>query len=293
MLLSPSAFDRQIRQPLIGRDRSSSTHPAATFVVAPTNLVSLRLIDWIQHWNARQGETFKNDVGDAWNINKTAFANLLSVLFECRDRVIILSGDIHYGSAVRLEYWSHDDLQADPRAKTPPHVLVQLTSSAIRNSEAKTRVVHTKLKSLLPEFDQDWVGWMQPKGKSETAKRAGRRPRSGDSSPESQWRYRIHWLDRQPAQVFRRVIRWLKPKRHPKRWIDRLVALFSCFWQNRWIQEGKEVVGRNNIGVVCFLGTESLETDCVAQDLYWYPNWKHNQVVSSRFVVSIDSTRLD
>ncbi|MBD3882946.1 PhoD-like phosphatase [Phormidium tenue FACHB-886] len=304
MLLSPSAFDLQIRWPLTQTDRpqtpGTDSRIVATFVVAPTNLISLRLIDWIQHWNLQQGTTFKNDVGDAWNINKVAFAKLLSVLFECRDCIIILSGDIHYGSAVRLEYWSHDDLQTDPHANIASQMLIQLTSSAIKNSEAKTRIVHTKLKSLLPELDQDWVGWVQPKGSSEKPQGSRRPPRSGDKvirrsavwgwftqSAPPDWRYRVHWLDRQPAQVFRRGVQWLKPAARPKRWIDRFLTQFNRLWQNRWLQEGKEVVGRNNIGVVCFPEQDQLHPHEVAQDLYWYPTWKRDRVVFSRFSASL------
>ncbi|HEY9641092.1 MAG TPA: PhoD-like phosphatase, partial [Coleofasciculaceae cyanobacterium] len=230
-LLSPTAFDRQILKPLQETDllkKEGKSTVTATLVIAPTNLVSLRLIDWIQHWNLRQGDTFKNDVGDAWNINTTAFGQLLGALFARRDRVIVLSGDIHYGSAVRMDYWERPKSGVDPSLSSSPpsKVLVQLTSSALKNSELKTRLVHTKLKSLLPEPPQDWLGWTQqiaepadgaigkpaPQDNLLAAKfrqRAIKRPtklkrwlqRSGTSAikdADPDWRYRIQWLKRQP-----------------------------------------------------------------------------------------------
>ncbi|MEM6612038.1 MAG: hypothetical protein AAF652_07255 [Cyanobacteria bacterium P01_C01_bin.72] len=60
--------------------------------------------------------------------------------------MFILSGDIRYSCAVHLTHWDHDSLDTS--------ILVQLTSSAIKNSELATRVIHTKLKSLFPEPTQ-------------------------------------------------------------------------------------------------------------------------------------------
>ena len=59
-------------------------------------------------------------------------------------------------------------------------------------------------------------------------------------------------------------------------------------WNNRWWQEGKEVVGKNNLGVVQFRGGES-EQPAVLQDLYWYASWKDRQIVYSRFEAKIYS----
>jgi hypothetical protein len=46
-------------------------------------------------WHLKQGKVFHTDVGDSWNLNMVALAELLTTLFNERDRTIVLSGDIH------------------------------------------------------------------------------------------------------------------------------------------------------------------------------------------------------
>jgi hypothetical protein len=327
MLLSPTAFDRQLRQTMQSSRQRRQTEQfplEATLVVAPTNLVSLEAIDWVQTWNLKQGKTFHNDVGDAWNINKHAFSKLLNTLFEQRDRIIVLSGDIHYGSTVCLHYWSRqlendrvDLLQADrvqPDRSEKPHVLVQLTSSAIKNAELKTRIVHTKIKSLVAEKPQDWAGWTQPvellKVRSFLGFRSTKPLPPPAHLPDVQrlhrthgnlawdiavrqpqafpnWRYHIEWIKRQPAQ--RVSVRSSLSTRPPQTWLHRLTHWFvQHFWHNRWLQEGREVVGLNNIGLVQFHWSAQSETYLVHHDLHWYAPWEPGTVVYSRYTVPLD-----
>jgi hypothetical protein len=330
MLLSPTGFDRQLRQPMQQTDaltQQGESAIEATLVVAPTNLVSLEAIDLIQHWNLKQGKTFHNDVGDAWNINRYAFSRLLKTLFEQRDRIIILSGDIHYGSTVCLHYWSRQPYRgiqalsreaAQDNGDEKSHVLVQLTSSAIKNSELKTRLVHTKIKSLLAESSEDWAGWTHPpelfKVRSflgfrhvkplhvashspvvERLHRSHRQPLTWDIAvrqPQSlpDWRYHIDWIKRQPARIA--FDRSHRPKLKSKNLFQRLVdGLLLLFWRNPWIQEGSEVVGLNNIGLVQFNpdgqsgGKSGVQS--VAHDLYWHAPWRSGTTVYSRYETSL------
>ncbi|WP_416669509.1 PhoD-like phosphatase [Egbenema bharatensis] len=314
MLLSQTAFDRQLRQPLQPTDRRNpeiQTTIKATLVIAPTNLVSLKAIDWVQHWNLRQGKVFHNDVGDAWNINKYAFSKLLRTLFEQRDRVVVLSGDIHYGSAVCLHYWLRQS--SDPDSPEAARVLAQLTSSAIKNTEFKTRIVHTKIKSLVPEWSQDWAGWDTPPELLGVRSILGFRrvspiPQSTHapmirrlhqipgqarfawniavSHPRHlpHWRYHVDWISRQPAQM---VYERLKPTAPPQGGLKRILDGFQMLWTNRWLQDGKEVVGLNNIGLVQFEWVEAADRFTVTQDLYWYAPWRSDAVVSSQFRVPL------
>lgn len=332
MLLCPSAFEQQIRQPICETDRlnaEGATRIEATFIVAPTNLVSMQAIDWLQHRELRKGKVFDNDVGDAWNIHKAAFAKLLATLFEQREQVMILSGDIHYGSVVRLNYWSRcrelprsssSELASRPANKTAAdetaHVLAQLTASAIKNAEWKTRVVHTKLKSLVPEGDREFAGWNDSEKilEAQTFLRILRRikleipgqepivqrillnrPRNRGldrafalthSPPCPDWRYRIDWVKRQPAVAVRRSAPWLKALDTP-RWQQQLRDAIAILWQNRWLQEGTQVVGCNNLGVVSLDWTDVSEQRQVSQDLYWYPGWRKNGIVFSRFTTQL------
>lgn len=300
MLLSPTAFDRQLRQPMQDTDtlkQAGKSQIAATLVVAPTNLVSLRAIDWIQHWNLKQGKVFDNDVGDAWNIHKYAFAVLLKTLFERRDRLVILSGDIHYGSTVCLHYWSQPDRSSGQSASNQstseqsavypdqPHVLAQLTSSALKNTEWKTRIVHTKVKSLVPEPPQDWIGWNDPLRFVRV--RPGLKKSKLDTPPD--WRYRSEWIKRQPLQTA-----FVRPSRtKPESGLKRLGNWFAnLLWNNRWLQEGAHVVGLSNLGVVRFQAQSLADAEggigAVTHDLYWHAPWQHNTIVFSRFDADLE-----
>jgi hypothetical protein len=150
MLLCPTAFKQQLQDSL---EHSTVTEIEATLVVLPTNLVTLGIIDLIQQWELTRNRVFSSDVGDSWNFQRSASAKLLLSLAQRRDRVIILSGDIHYSCAIRFSHWFCSPNQSA--------VLVQLTSSAIKNSEWSTRMIHTKVKNLLPESTEDWLGWQE------------------------------------------------------------------------------------------------------------------------------------
>jgi hypothetical protein len=269
-LLSPSAFEQQIRRPL--QQTEDSPEIQATFVVAPTNLVSLQLIDWFQEQDLKKGKVFSHDVGDAWNMNESALAQLLAVLFEHRQKVIVLSGDIHYGSAVRLEY--------QQTAQPNFNLLVQMTSSSLSNAEIKTRIVHTKLKSLFPEPRRKWLIWFDPAEVREIEDSK----KQASATPDAM--YSIEWIERQPSQIALVNVTWLKSyhqmRRTPWRWVrDRLFWI----WKNRWLQEGSEVVGLNNIGVI---SVHSAQTSEVIQDLYWYSPWQPTSIVLSHYRVSLE-----
>lgn len=340
MLLSPTAFDRQIRQPL----QASSDPSRQAIVIAPTNLMHLRLIDWAQEWSLKQGSVFNHDVGDAWNLHKEALSELLAALFEHRDRVVVLSGDIHYGFASRLNYWtkppggqsadssadSNTDSSTDPSCrKEKAQVLIQLTSSAFKNAELKTQILQTKLKWLLPEPPQEWVGWHHPPqlwqrrlaiGPARWVKQppvdqlpyiiqcplglkkhfSGAIAAAGPHSLPD-WHYRIEWIHRQPARSvpWEQKLDWLnyrQRRQHQGR--QRWFSWLSWIWHSRWVQEGKEVVGESNIGLVqfCGFGSPSRSSDpaqliaqppIVLQDLYWCPPWRPDSIVVSRFAAQL------
>ncbi len=284
MLLSPQGFAQQLQIPL----QQKLPQIEATIVVLPTNLVALKIIDRIQQWHLSRNRVFSTDVGDSWNFHQEAFAELILSLCQQRDRVIILSGDIHYSCAVRLTY---EDLISSSSS-----VLVQLTSSAIKNSESVTRLIHTKLKSLLPEPKEHWLGWG-------TALRSTEIKRSGfwgkilnrqnnypnfNSPPE--WQYRIEWCKRQPAKS----LSWQQPpltsKPNLNLWQKLIQVCLSPLWRNRWLQEGTEVIGRNNLSLVKFQWSN---TKAVIQETYWHPPWNDTGMVKSSYVVSLEPETLN
>ena len=279
MLLSPLAFEQQLKEPL------TQSQLEATIIVLPTNLVALGIIDRIQQFELSRDRVFSSDVGDSWNFNDSAFAQLLLTLCHQRQRVIILSGDIHYSCAVRIYHWEHDSLAGS--------VLVQLTSSAIKNSELATRLAHSKLKSLFPEKNKRWLGWNSPlKTKEITTANSPEYLNSSHNLPD--WQYRVEWCKRQSAQA----LDWQKKSieitpqgyrqlnSQPANLWQRIIASLSYwFWRNPWLQEGTEVVGRNNISLVRFDWSNSKS---VVQETYWHPPWNSNNTVKSLYEVSLE-----
>jgi hypothetical protein len=275
MLLSPQAFQKQLALPL--KEIAESSHKA-TFVIAPTNLFGLKIIDRIHHWQLRRNKVFATDVGDAWNINMEALAQLLLTLFRHRDRIVVLSGDIHYSAATRLVYSSVDSRQES--------VLVQLTASAIKNEEVITEILHTRLKHwLLPERTRHWIGWNEPMDMLEYEKkdrkkwRAAQATHQGSITPDPpDWHCTLEWIKREPAQLvsFQESLSWLvSPWRRAKlaKWWRSLM-----FWRTLWFKDGQEVVGVNNLAFVHFEGASD-----IVQDLYWFSTGFPVKVIRSRF----------
>lgn len=320
MLLSPTAFVEQIQAPLKATDdlkKQGKSQVEVTFVVAPTNLVSLWIIDLAQELSLKQGKVFQSDVGDAWNLNKVAFAKLLTELFSRRDRIIILSGDIHYGGAVRLNYWSYEvykeKLRQNPKTSfisAKPHLLAQLTSSAFKNAEKKTEIVHTRLKSLLPESSELWGGWnetpdllefqviynqvrFQPLTTTSQKPVLHQLPAikgNGNitweiiaKNPKSfpDWQYEIEWIPRRKAKVFLSVNSSSKSS-----FIPHLKSWFQ-FWKKPWFQEGSEVVGHSNLGLI-YLQWSNSGDKAVIQDIFWRATWHAETIVYSRYFVPLN-----
>ncbi|RIW12963.1 hypothetical protein D0X99_17880 [Algoriphagus lacus] len=62
---------------------------------------------------------------EAWGFNVTGFERLIAKL-DSYKKVVLLSGDVHYGATTVLDYWKGSS--ADPSSR-----MVQLTSSALKN----------------------------------------------------------------------------------------------------------------------------------------------------------------
>ncbi|MGC1217464.1 MAG: PhoD-like phosphatase [Phormidesmis sp.] len=295
MLLCPSAFQSQLSEPLSDSlfERLSQCHPDChpdcqneqsadadananyrTFIVAPTNVFGMRALDWIQQWHLEQRKVFSADVGDSWNFHDQALATLLLTLFEHRQDVVVLSGDIHYSSVIHVDY---EAIRSGDRAS-----LVQFTASAMKNEELLTQILHTRLKEwLLAEKPRQWVGWFSPPDMQEV--NPSKKHAAEQQHDAIDWCCRMEWLRRSPAQSVHMVsnIAELIPPRALARnpWVEWLK-----FWKARWFQEGREVVGVNNIALVSFQkDVSSQQALDVKQEHYWFSPWSPTQVVCSRF----------
>ncbi|BCL37134.1 PhoD-like phosphatase [Nostoc sp. MS1] len=276
MLLCHQAMKEQLLQPL---QKTADNQNFTTFVIAPTNVFGLQVIDWIHHWHLKRGKVFSTDVGDAWNVNLEALAKLLTTLCEQRQQVVILSGDIHYSCATRLSYG------AIPRSPKQS-VLVQLTASALKNEETLTRLIHTRLKQwLLPEQTRRWLGWNHPPKMLEvSAKRLQRRQTI--TNPE--WHCVLEWIQRQPTQKFPNLVdmsTFVFPRNHRNSrssWLQPFK-----FWHSPWFQDGREVVGLNNLASVHFELSTTDNCYQVIQDCYWFSFPLSTKIVYSRFTTNL------
>jgi hypothetical protein len=309
MLLTHKGFEEQIQKPLKETDLLNKTGEfeiEATLVVVPTNLVGLWIIDAVQKWDVAQGKVFSSDAGDAWNFHELAFVKLLVEFFKQRDRVIVLTGDIHYAAGVRLSYWS-DCHFGDSRSNIEPlgganyksscqySVLAQLTASAFINEEWTTHLIHTKIKSLLPERSHQCLGWNEPlelmnisRLSRKNAVAAGFKNRQ--SLPD--WGYRIDWIKRQRSRVFLPLEKGTASKRSHKNKelsvLHRLWNLIALLWRNRWLQEGDEIVGYSNMAIVSFQWPDDGDGEkAVMQNVYWRPLWEPDSVVYSQYFVPL------
>ncbi|GAP99155.1 hypothetical protein [Leptolyngbya sp. NIES-2104] len=259
MLLCPSALKQQLSL------LQACTPEQFPILITPTNLFGLKIIDRIHHWQLRQKKVFSTDVGDAWNIDTSALATVLTMLFEAHSAIVVLSGDIHYSSTIRLSHQKLDQLE-------PPDTLVQLTCSAIKNEELLTRILHTRLKDwLLPEPDRHWLGWNRPARMIETSKNRFVKP------PD--WKCTLGWLRR-------RAVRRYSPNLDRSWVVIEQDRSWLKFWKWKWFQDGREIIGVNNIALVSFEASENSLR--IFHSLYWFSRWKPLQIVQSRYDCDLD-----
>jgi hypothetical protein len=134
-LLSEQARREQLEDRLEARDREVPltlvVSPAPVFghpfIEAWVQLKKIKAIEWSERLTAKVDR-------EAWSLDRTAFETLLATLSRF-DRVVILSGDVHYGFAGSVEYW-------DRRDGTERYAhFVQCTSSPLKGEDGKTRLL--------------------------------------------------------------------------------------------------------------------------------------------------------
>jgi hypothetical protein len=87
---------------------------------------------------------------ESWAANPFAFQNFLKALVPF-GRVLILSGDVHYGFSAAVQYWD-ERTAVEKRA-----IFAQLTSSGLRNENSLTRGL-----GMLQPSNRRLLGWTQP-----------------------------------------------------------------------------------------------------------------------------------
>jgi hypothetical protein len=140
----PFLLDDAALQQQIPPAPTSSTQ--VTLVVAPAPVAGFSLVEAIQELMVAIGKTRAEGIleadFEAWIFQRHAFESLLARLAS-HDPVVLLSGDVHYGFSFRIEYWITAGYGVIPPAHPTGGVFAQLTASAQKNEDVKTRAVHS------------------------------------------------------------------------------------------------------------------------------------------------------
>jgi len=119
-LISEDAMRRQLTDRLVSNPNSE-----VVLVVSPAPVLGLRLLEeCVQPIVAELQDVFAADL-EAWKANEKGFQRLLRALSQGR-KVVLLSGDVHYGFTASCEFFDAAGSSA---------VYAQLTSSALKNED--------------------------------------------------------------------------------------------------------------------------------------------------------------
>ncbi|MBW4671263.1 MAG: hypothetical protein KME60_28550 [Cyanomargarita calcarea GSE-NOS-MK-12-04C] len=112
-----------------------------TLVISPSPFIGVPFLEGIQktvkNFSEKLGTSPWGFDPEAWGLQKTAFERLLATLAfrslpKKENRVIILSGDVHYSFASRLQYSANLNLQNSENTNIEL-IVTQFTSSSLRN----------------------------------------------------------------------------------------------------------------------------------------------------------------
>ncbi len=280
----PGKRDIDIPDLLSGHGWSQLDTPARpqseiVLVVAPTNVIDLPHTAWFSRIVARIGSVYDSDYGDSWEAQTEAFERLLGKLaanvYQEGDQhaLAILSGDVHYGFCARIHYagprpFGTDPAQPDKRHET---VMAHLTSSSFRNKNKFTELFHERGYWPPLPWVYAWAGWHERPRFRHTSWRGRIKalvqrlrsrspkaeppllnlenlPREVHVDPLPDWRYRIDFLGgHRPT-----------PERHNRPYPELLEP------------QGRDIVGRNNFGLLRFVWPEEKQNRWIRQELWWH-----------------------
>jgi hypothetical protein len=129
-ILSQAALTRQLT------NRFTATTKPLNIVIAPGPIIGVRWAEenvQLNYVKSRGREARLERDFEAWSFEPTTFQNVLRELAKAT-RVVILSGDVHYGFAAGVDYWDERPLARTAR-------IVQLTASGLKNQDFKTKTV--------------------------------------------------------------------------------------------------------------------------------------------------------
>jgi len=131
--LAPDAFPALLSHQAVETQVVAQSHEDAevTFRVSATPVFGTGTIEAIQYWSRMLKK--ENDAFDpeAWELEHSAFQQFLEAV-SAMQRVVILSGDVHYAFGSSVQYWDH--------CKKVTAKVVNYTSSALHNEGSYTQL---------------------------------------------------------------------------------------------------------------------------------------------------------
>jgi hypothetical protein len=151
-LINEEQMRRQVTDRVSGFSRSE-----VTIVISPAPVLGVKLVEEIAQPIASEFiGVFSADM-EAWGMNRGAFQRFLRAMSGA-DKVVFLSGDVHYAFTIACEYW---DERSGRHA-----VFAQLTSSSIKNESNKLSTPTYKLHKAGykplgrgPDEPDEMFGW--------------------------------------------------------------------------------------------------------------------------------------
>jgi len=282
-----------------------------TLVVCQTPLIGVPITELIQElgrrWPAVDPEEWSlEDPPNSYQYLLATLAISTPVSSENANvaRIVLLSGDVHYGFAARLQYEAKRPYTLAASEKPALMVAAQLTSSSFKNESGLTKKLHTMGYTIVKTLPAPmvWAGWNNPQGEqgikigTSTARSIDSTlfyerqmpwyirkqpalvllsslPPDSEINVEPDWRYRIDFIKaenvaRSPSP-FTPLAVPAPPPGDRKYALKSYLAMSSNYQQytKEW-GNGKEIVGLNNIGEVTFSssGDDDLK---VIQQLWW------------------------
>lgn len=309
-LLGPGEIQTQLLDRLAQRQAEGRT-VEFTIVIAPAPVIGHPLLESILQptvtkvWNVRkyiaehswgliEGPRGGEEEWDteAWSFNPGTFQELLRALSRFQ-RVVLLSGDVHYGFSAKVQYWN------DRQGEQIRAGIVQLTASGLRNEVFKTRLLGRGRLDKVPLVHIEGVtspwpgamaGWVSdgPHIIGSSVEIGGQFPESISESPhvrelpmasneefakEPDWRFRYFFVQDARPKAQRQTFPAGWPTIPAAPASDQTKELFAIGQEHVRRMEHDEmrvVVGHNNFGDVRFVGQQS---DRLVQHALWYrPN---------------------
>ncbi|MGK5671229.1 peptidoglycan-binding protein [Micromonospora sp. URMC 106] len=307
---------------------------AVTVVAQPVALFGVPVLEQLAQPVARAfAGRYGADAEDAWVTSDAALHKFLGRLFAAappgadgvrRRRVVMLGGDIHFGSAERIRYSATLPYACGPDPAKPfegvnrtEGVLAGFVSSGLRNENDETRVLHDL--GYVPLLDGtgriDLVGWA-----NELPGKEGQRTQAGVQVTLAADDVTGWWVSGRPAvgdvdglKLLTRPPEWnvhvqfvrhdeADPRVHrdgtPEPVVDpaglpRAAALAQYLaaarnldgYKGSW-GNGKEIVGHNNLGEITFDWRDG-ECKSATQRLWWHLPSENRAAALTTFTVDL------